>query len=196
MTLPSSGALSMTAIAGEFGGAAPYSLNNYYAGGAHVASGTTGTSGAVPTSGQISISSFYGTSAALETQSVTVGQYQDFVYSINTWGYSGSVCGSLSPISSTIYPGHTWSEIAWNNFDPTNNATPGSITLAIFNTSSYAPNSGWTTVTINGTAYSRAALSYGQVFSAPYFVSTWTQLSTSACPFTLTVGAVNAVTFT
>lgn len=62
MTLPASGPLSLADIQGEFGGANPISLSEYYAGGAYVPSGTTGTYGAVPTSGAISIRNFYGTS--------------------------------------------------------------------------------------------------------------------------------------
>lgn len=64
MTLPTSGALSLNDIKGEFGGPAAPSLNDYYAGGTYVPSGTTGTNGAVPSSGAISINNFYGTSAA------------------------------------------------------------------------------------------------------------------------------------
>jgi len=52
MTLPSSGALSLSQIAGEFGGSTPHSLSEYYG----VASG-------VPSSGAISISQFYGKSS-------------------------------------------------------------------------------------------------------------------------------------
>lgn len=63
MTLPSSGPLSLSDIQTEFGGSNPISLSEYYAGGAYVPSGTTGTYGAVPSSGQISIQNFYGTSA-------------------------------------------------------------------------------------------------------------------------------------
>lgn len=62
MALPSSGPLSLSAIQGEFGGANPIGLNEYYAGGAYVPAGTTGTYGAVPSSGTISIQNFYGTS--------------------------------------------------------------------------------------------------------------------------------------
>lgn len=64
MTLPSSGALSLADIQGEFGGANPISLSEYYAGGGLVPAGTTGTYGAVPSSGAISIQNFYGTSNA------------------------------------------------------------------------------------------------------------------------------------
>jgi hypothetical protein len=49
MALPGSGPLSMSQIAGEFGGSTPHSLNEYYG----VASG-------IPSSGTISINQFYG----------------------------------------------------------------------------------------------------------------------------------------
>lgn len=62
MALPSSGALTLADIQTEFGGSNPISLNEYYAGGAYVPAGTSGTNGAVPSSGTISIWNFYGTS--------------------------------------------------------------------------------------------------------------------------------------
>ena len=62
MALPSSGALTLADIQTEFGGSNPISLSEYYAGGANVPAGTTGTYGAVPSSGTISIRNFYGTS--------------------------------------------------------------------------------------------------------------------------------------
>lgn len=63
MALPTSGPLSLNDIQGEFGGANPISLSEYYAGGGLVPPGTTGTYGAVPSSGEISIRNFYGTAA-------------------------------------------------------------------------------------------------------------------------------------
>lgn len=62
MTLQSSGALSLSQIQTEFGGANPIGMSEYYAGGANVPGGTSGVNGAVPTSGTISMSKFYGTS--------------------------------------------------------------------------------------------------------------------------------------
>lgn len=62
MALPTSGPLSLANIQTEFGGSNPISLSEYYAGGAYVPSGTTGTYGAVPSSGAISLRNFYGTS--------------------------------------------------------------------------------------------------------------------------------------
>lgn len=63
MAIPSSGPLTLSDIQTEFGGSNPISLSEYYAGGAYVPAGTTGTYGAVPSSGEISIRNFYGTSA-------------------------------------------------------------------------------------------------------------------------------------
>lgn len=62
MALPSSGPLSLSDIQGEFGGSNPIGLNEYYAGGGLVPTGTSGTYGAVPSSGTISVRNFYGTS--------------------------------------------------------------------------------------------------------------------------------------
>ena len=61
MTLPSSGAISFSMIAGEFGGSTPHSINEYYRGGANVPNSSVNNS--IPTSGQISLNSFYGGSA-------------------------------------------------------------------------------------------------------------------------------------
>lgn len=63
MTLPSSGPLTFADIQTEWGGSNPISLSEYYAGGAYVYAGATGTNGAVPSSGQIGVANFYGTSS-------------------------------------------------------------------------------------------------------------------------------------
>jgi hypothetical protein len=61
MSLPSSGSISLNDIQTEFGGSNPISINEYYAGGIYVPSGTSGTQGSLPSSGQISFDKFYGT---------------------------------------------------------------------------------------------------------------------------------------
>jgi len=66
MALPSSGALSLLMIQGEFGGPTTnIAMNQYYAGGSYVPAGTSGNSGAIPSSGQISISQFYGSQSLI-----------------------------------------------------------------------------------------------------------------------------------
>ena len=58
MAIQASGAVSISDIQSEFGGANPISLSEYYRNGAYIPSGAT----SVPTSGAIDISDFYGTS--------------------------------------------------------------------------------------------------------------------------------------
>lgn len=91
MALQTSGAITLAEIQTEFGGANPISMSEYYAGGAYVPSGTTGTNGAVPTSGQISFSQFYGTS--------------DFVMPTITLGNHTLTITSddVDPITASIY---------------------------------------------------------------------------------------------
>lgn len=73
MALPTSGTISLADIQAEFGGStAPISLGNYYAGGANVPAGITGTNGAVPASGTLGLYHFYGTSKVVDP---TVGVY-------------------------------------------------------------------------------------------------------------------------
>lgn len=61
MALPSSGTISLQAIAAEFGGSAPHAISEYYRGGGLVPN--TSVNAGIPTSGQIAFSNFYGGSA-------------------------------------------------------------------------------------------------------------------------------------
>jgi hypothetical protein len=60
MTLQTSGPISINDLKTQFGGNTSPSLEDYYAGGTFVPSGTTGVSGAIPTSGPLSLFNFYG----------------------------------------------------------------------------------------------------------------------------------------
>ena len=68
MTLQSSGAISLSNIAGEFGGSTPHSLSEYYRGGGLVQS-HSGTAG-IPSSGTISFNQFYGKTATAPVDNV------------------------------------------------------------------------------------------------------------------------------
>jgi hypothetical protein len=110
MTIKTSGSLAFSEIQAEFGGSNPISLSEYYAGGAYVPAGTSGTNGAVPSSGPISVSNFYGTSN-ITTITLVSGEYDyGFIgdpyneYEFAAEGYGIYGIGSISP--STIR-GHT-----------------------------------------------------------------------------------------
>lgn len=77
MALPTSGPLTLAQIQTEFGGSNPISLSEYYAGGANVPAGTSGTNGAVPSSGTISIANFYGTQKVAPTFTFSISAHQD-----------------------------------------------------------------------------------------------------------------------
>lgn len=113
MPLQTSGAISINDIATEFGGTAPHSLSEYYAGGGLVPAGTSGTNGAVPSSGQISLWNFYGTTKAITAHSYfTPGTYTFTVPAGVTYisaimvggggggGTGGAPIGTIGPASS------------------------------------------------------------------------------------------------
>lgn len=112
MTLPTSGPLSLSDIQTEFGGTNPISLSEYYAGGANVPSGTSGTNGPVPTSGTISISDFYGTSAV--AYRLDPGTYLDAAFSPNdaqvdfSVNSNGSVLATAGVSFPTTLTSYNW----------------------------------------------------------------------------------------
>lgn len=139
MTLPTSGPLSLSDIQTEFGGSNPISLNEYYAGGGLVPSGTSGTNGAVPSSGTISISQFYGTSN-IPALSVSASSVSGFEIGPSN---SGSVTSSGSP-STTPSGGVGPYTYAWTNISTSSGNTPSV-------SSSTAQNPSWTASVSDGT---------------------------------------------
>lgn len=113
MTLPTSGVISLADIQTEFGGANPISINEYYAGGTYVASGTSGTNGAVPSSGQISFSQFYGTSSGPTVNFVNSDVLADSLlpdpaqvtYEINA---NGTVVETIEDSGGTVTNSYSW----------------------------------------------------------------------------------------
>jgi hypothetical protein len=144
MTLPSSGPLSLNDIKGEFNGPGSPSLGDYYAGGSYVPPGTSGTYGAVPSSGPISIQNFYGTSATLQTISLTVGN--SGIY----YGYNNNFpFGSISP-NTLSFAGNAFCDAIVS--DGTYfylSSTVGGISQSVF-----------TTLNANGTPFASASASY------------------------------------
>ena len=138
MALPSSGAISLLAIANEFGGSAPHSLNEYYG----VASG-------IPSSGQISMNQFYGASAVV-TQSVK--SFSSSAYTLYTaviYFFEGAGTGS--------YYGITWSgswkvtpsNASYNFFSYANPSDLSSLTTSLRSNTPFPAHSG----TIGGWRY-------------------------------------------
>lgn len=91
MALQSSGTITIQDIADEFGGIAPHSLSEYYRNGVYVGSNNTG----VPTSGTISLSDFYGASAA------TVVTVTEGTILIGAYNYGFSLANKLPNYATT-----------------------------------------------------------------------------------------------
>jgi hypothetical protein len=133
MTLPTPGvSLSLSQIQAEFGGANPISLTEYYAGGAYVPAGTTGSNGAVPSGGTISISKFYGTSN-IPPLSVTADSVSGFDSGPSSSGFV-TTSGSTNTTPAGGVAPYTY---AWTNISTSSGNTP---TVS----SSTAQNPSWT----------------------------------------------------
>lgn len=113
MALPSSGTISLSMIASEFGGSTPHSLSEYYRGGAYVVN-HAGTSN-IPTSGQIALSNFYGSWAVVAVTLNSAFQSQIRTAPSNAFArlelYGGIVRGRVTSIS-----GATNNKFTWDNF--------------------------------------------------------------------------------
>lgn len=183
MAIPSSGAISLLDIQNEFGGSSPISLNEYYAGGSYVPSGTTGTYGAVPSSGEISLRNFYGTSKVVN------------IYRTITVGINGSGPISLFGYGSSAAPVGAYGSIDNQNFGLINTnivelcfveGSPSSVILRLDGNQS---NSGFSAITVGNNTYFRSSATYN-AGSQTYWL--W---SAPINPFS-SVGTTTAVIFT
>lgn len=110
MALPTSGPLSLLDIQGEWGGVAPISLGEYYAGGDYVPFGTIGTYSPVASTGAINIASFYGTypaSVSFNNQSISDFQngtsYAQYQLNTNGRAYSSTPNGDTE-LEQWVFP--------------------------------------------------------------------------------------------
>ena len=164
MALPSSGAISLSAIASEFGDSTPNSISEFYRGGSLVPNATVNNS--VPTSGAISFNDFYGASDQLWTTTITVGvneiRFGDTLIGIfygysddSAWapGASQGNMGSASDSTVDFYSGATLA--ALTVFVSSGNSATFAVTGA-------HSNSGWSTMTMGSTALNRTDASFSQ----------------------------------
>lgn len=100
MAIPGSGAISMTTLSGEFGGAAPYSISQFYRGGGRVPNASDNNS--IPTSGRISFSNFYGATNRVAINVTISGNVADYVF--NTAKVPGYIAG-VTDVTLTINSG-------------------------------------------------------------------------------------------
>ena len=188
MTLQSSGAISLSNIASEFGGSTPHSLSEYYRGGGLVPNHSNTNS--IPTSGQISFSQFYGANAtapgvASHSMTITFSGNQGVGL---TYGYNGGTgMGSLSnnPMSTPLNTGLRmnvqvayWSSLCnkgqfFFQYYPIAGPVDGTGWSSI--TTSHNGNMPRSAFTISGGGNSSTLVQCTQIASTPTFPTTGTQ---------------------
>lgn len=115
---------------------------------------------------------------------VTVGYY-NIGGTIDYWGYLATVpTGSVTP-SEWASSGLTFRNLNYVN----DNA---GTTLVVFSVAGYAPNSGWTTLNIAGSNFTRSSASYAYNSGDNFTQWYWTSASN---PYGTTVGATKALTW-
>ena len=149
------------------------------------------------TSGAISMSTFRGKSAALNTQTVTVG-YQAVQQYLNS-GYGSFTTGLATNTNRNV------GSISDGTFNPKSNmyirgiyfstVGSGSVVFALRSLTTTVANSGWTTMNVAGVNFTRSSAAYFNSNDATVGQTQWSW-TTSSNPFGTTVGATKVVTFT
>lgn len=191
MPIESTGAVSLgtsaganRSISGEFGGTVPHALSEYKAGGGLVPSGTAG----IPTTNNnIRMGLFLGSSAAIDTQTVTVGYLSPGQYNGEAWGYQNLVFtfGSISDGTADWLSGNLYAQLQFS---------PDYDTVSLAVRAPDSVNAGFTSMTVDGQTFSRSSASYTYTGNAPNGFRYWSW-STATNPFGTTVGATRTVTF-
>jgi len=135
-----------------------------------------------------------GKSAAIETQTVTVGYLTPSQYTPGGYGLTaGDIFSSIRP--------HTAGSISDGTFNIKNNASIGDLhwnnnsnqVRFLINTgNATVTNSGFTTMTVNGVAFARSAATFATNITSGTTQWYW---SSSTNPFGTTIGATKSVVF-
>jgi|TARA_B110000858_G_scaffold135164_1_gene153731 hypothetical protein len=125
---------------------------------------------------------------SLDTQTVTVGTASSSP--LTWWGYAntGFSHGSVTDGTCNFFNGSAYSAI--DSFTTSSTPNYGYTTL-LYIVGSH-PNSGWTTMTIDGVAFNRTDASFSQASTTSW---SWTSATTTS-PFGSTVGATKQAVFT
>ena len=167
MALPSSGAISLSAIASEFGDSTPNSISEFYRGGSLVPNTSINTN--VPTSGEISFSDFRGAANQLWSTTITNGYFaiSGFVFIFYNGFKSGTSEDTLFSSSSNIGSANdtTVDFLGGSNLIVLGESTVDSQSgggCIVFEVQGSHSNSGFTTMKIGGVSYNRTAATYTQ----------------------------------
>jgi len=179
--IPTSGAISLNQMHTEAGGVSGTiaSIND-----ADIRALISKGSGAT-----MSFNEWYGASSSLDSITVTVGYKAPLhpTYAGPWYGYLSSGTGSVSKTS-----------VAWNSGASYTNLSAqrppvysGQYSLSVNISGGTYGNSGWTSITVGGSTYSRTSFNYGSSPSGQF----WSLLVGFTSPYGTTVGATKSVVF-
>lgn len=177
--IPTSGAISLNQMHTEVGGSS----------GTQVSMNDSDIRGLISKASGVTMSfnEWYGASSSLDVQTVTVGYIAGSAYTPPTYGYvnlgSGGT-GSVSDGTCNFKSGAAYRRLQF---------TGVSTGTLLFGLSGSHANSGWTTMTIGSTSYSRSSATFQQFGTTE---ARWTWTSQTSNPYGTTTGATRTVTFT
>ena len=129
---------------------------------------------------------------SLDTQTVTVGEYISGTNSnIRGYGFGPTPGGSISDGTSNMYSGASYVQI-----DTLADISDGQGWIVQLGINGTHPNSGWTTMTIDGVAFNRADISFHTQTSG---ITNWVWADAprpQTNPFGTTAGVTKQVVFT
>ena len=173
MALPSSGAISLSAIASEFGDSTPNSISEFYRGGSLVPNTSVNTN--VPTSGEISFSDFRGAANQLWSTTVTNG-YNSYAGPFLNYYYRGFKSGtsndsffadspnigSANDTTVDFLSGSNLIVLGEYTMSVQGDSPGGGNSGLVFEVQGTHSNSGFTTLKIGGVSYNRTSAFYTQ----------------------------------
>lgn len=116
----------------------------------------------------MSFNEWYGASSSLDTQTVTVGYQAGSGYSPSIYGYSDAPLGSISDGTFNVKSGAAIDICFWTTYNIVNFAIAGSHS-----------NSGWTTMKIGSTTFTRSSANFYSSSSQ----SNWSWQNVTVNPF-------------
>jgi len=134
----------------------------------------------------ISMNQFYGASASLDTQTVTVGYQAGNQYVGNVYGFSSDGIGSITDGTCNFKSLAFYAGLYFQAFNSTNDDR------VYFMLNGIHSNNGWTTMNVGGSNFNRASATFTTSNNYTY----WYWIQEGLNPFGTTVGATKVVTFT
>ena len=107
MALPSSGAISLSEIASQYGGTAPHSLKDYYRNGTEGVPDTASTQN-IPTSGAIGIKDFYGSS---QSSNRDIRVWMSYLFNENGFGVTSQSSTAAPSSISAVQNAVAWQPV-------------------------------------------------------------------------------------